>query len=301
MTSHVRAVVFAWALVAALAVADVASGQTRWNSGQNVQPVFEGWKRNPDGMFSMVFGYLNRNYQEQPHVPVGSHNYFEPGDVDRRQPTHFYNRRQSFVFEVQVPADWDDKDLIWTVTHNGRTDKAYGSLWPVWEIDEAVLRANRGMGVGGAYVDNNPPTIQIASGETDTTVTLPEAATLTALAGDDGIPGPDPEAAERRRGRRGRPGPSTQNMVNPRAAVAEGIAVTCFIVTWPVGDASTGGPSRRLAPQFWQLLHPLRLAGRRVERFDEADAVRGVQHAADHERCRAEVVGVLQVREPGVE
>ena len=86
-----------------------------------------------------------------------------------------------------------------------------------------MLRANRGMGVGGAYVDNNPPTIQIASGETDTTVTLPDAAILTALAGDDGIPGPDPEAAERRRGR---PGPSTQNMVNPRAAVAEGIAVT---------------------------------------------------------------------------
>ena len=226
MTSHVRAVAFVWALVAALAVADVASGQTRWNSGQNVQPVFEGWKRNPDGTFSMVFGYLNRNYQEQPHVPVGSHNFFEPGDTDRRQPTHFYNRRQSFVFEVQVPADWGDKDLIWTVTHNGRTDRAYGSLWPVWEIDEAVLRANRGMGVGGAYVDNNPPTIQIASGETDRTVTLPDAATLTALAGDDGIPGPDPEAAERRRGRRGRPGPSTQNMVNPRAAVAEGIAVT---------------------------------------------------------------------------
>ena len=159
-------------------------------------------------------------------MPVGSHNFFDPGDADRRQPTHFYNRRQSFVFEVQVPADWGDKDLIWTVTHNGRTDRAYGSLWPVWEIDEAVLRANRGMGVGGAYVDNNPPTIQIASGETDTTVTLPDAATLTALAGDDGIPGPDPEAAERRRGRRGRPGPSTQNMVNPRAAVAEGIAVT---------------------------------------------------------------------------
>ena len=226
MTSRVRAVACVFALASALAVGDVASGQTRWNSGQNVQPVFEGWERNADGTFSMLFGYLNRNYQEQPHVPVGPDNYFEPGDDDREQPTHFYNRRQSFVFEVQVPADWGDRDLVWTVTHNGRTDKAHGSLWPVWEIDEAVIRANRGMGIGGAYVDNDPPTIQIASGETDTMVTLPEAATLTALAGDDGVPGPDPEAAERRRGRRGRPGPNTQNMVNPRAAVAEGIAVT---------------------------------------------------------------------------
>ena len=226
MTSRVRAVACVFALASALAVGDVASGQTRWNSGQNVQPVFEGWERNADGTFSMLFGYLNRNYQEQPHVPVGPDNYFEPGDDDREQPTHFYNRRQSFVFEVQVPADWGDRDLVWTVTHNGRTDKAHGSLWPVWEIDEAVIRANRGMGIGGAYVDNDPPTIQIASGETDTMVTLPEAATLTALAGDDGVPGPDPEASERRRGRRGRPGPNTQNMVNPRAAVAEGIAVT---------------------------------------------------------------------------
>ena len=226
MTSHVQAVACVFALTSALAVGDVVSGQTRWNSGQNVQPVFEGWKRNADGTFSMVFGYMNRNYQEQPHVPVGPNNYFEPGDDDRGQLTHFYNRRQSFVFEVQVPADWGDRDLVWTVTHNGRTDKAYGSLWPVWEIDEAVIRANRGMGIGGAYVDNNPPMIQIASGETDTIVTLQEAATLTALASDDGIPGPDPEAAERRRGRRGRLGPNTQNMVNPRAAVAEGIAVT---------------------------------------------------------------------------
>jgi hypothetical protein len=57
-------------------------------------------------------------------------------------------------------------------------------------------------------------------------VTLPDAATLTVFVQDDGIPGPDPEAAERRGGNRGRPGPNTQNMVNPRAAVAEGIAVT---------------------------------------------------------------------------
>ena len=174
----------------------------------------------------MVYGYLNRNYQEEPHVPAGSSNFLEPGAADRGQPTHFYPRRQSFVFKVQVPADWGDKDLVWTVTHNGRTDKAYGSLWPVWEIDDSVIKANRGMGLSGTYVDNGPPTIQILSGETERMVTLPDTVTLTVLASDDGIPGPDPEAAERRGGRRGRPGPNRQNIVNPRAAVADGIAVT---------------------------------------------------------------------------
>ena len=97
-----------------------------------MQPVFEGWERNDDGSFTMVFGYLNRNYQEQPIIPVGPNNFFEPGPADRGQPTHFYNRRQQFVFTVRVPADWGrEQDLVWSVTHNGRTDYAYGHLWPV--------------------------------------------------------------------------------------------------------------------------------------------------------------------------
>jgi len=226
MTTHAHRLLFVTALSLVFLSGNLAVGQTRWNSGQNVQPIFEGWERNPDGTFSMVYGYLNRNYQEEPYVPIGSSNFFEPGSTDRGQPTHFYARRQSFVFKVQVPADWGDKDLIWIVTHQGRTDKAYGSLWPVWEIDESVIKANRGMGISGAYVDNGPPIIQIVSGETERTVTLPDTVTLTVLTSDDGIPGPDPEAATRRGGRRGRPGPNRQNIVNPRDAVAKGLAVT---------------------------------------------------------------------------
>ena len=215
------------ALLLAIAFLTTAKvdGQIRYHSGQNVQPVFEGWEQNPDGTFNLVFGYLNRNYEEEPYVPVGASNSFSPGAADRGQPTHFFPRRQNFVFTVQVPADFGDEDLVWTVTHNGRTDAAYGSLWPVWEIDESVVRANRGMGISGAYIDNSPPRIEIAS-ETETTVTLPDSVTLRVLAADDGIPGPNLEAAERRGDRRGRQGPDTQNWVNPRAAVATGLAVT---------------------------------------------------------------------------
>ena len=53
------------------------------------------------------------------------------------------------MVRVKVPADWGDKDLVWTLKHQGRTDKAYGSLWPSWEIDDGVLRAKRGMGLKG--------------------------------------------------------------------------------------------------------------------------------------------------------
>src|SRR5688572_21787488 len=52
-----------WAFVAlglvALSLAALgASGQITYSSGQNVAPVFEGWEENPDGTFTMVFGYF---------------------------------------------------------------------------------------------------------------------------------------------------------------------------------------------------------------------------------------------------
>ena len=168
-----------------------SNAQIHYDRGQNVAPVFEGWERNPDGTYDMVFGYMNRNYQEMPDVPVGLNNAFEPGPIDRGQPTRFYTRRQQFVFRVQVPADWGEKDLIWTLTANGRTDQAFGSLWPNWEIDEGVIKANRGMGANGAPPDNQPPSITLPGGGT-LSVTRPNPLTITVVISDDGIPGPRP-------------------------------------------------------------------------------------------------------------
>jgi len=109
--------------------------QIRYAAGQNVVPVFEGWERNADGSFNMVFGYMNRNYEEQVDIPVGPNNALEPGGIDQNQPTHFYPRRQQFVFKVKVPKDWGKKDLVWTLTSRGKTEKAYATLLPFWEID----------------------------------------------------------------------------------------------------------------------------------------------------------------------
>ena len=61
--------------------------QTKFASGQNIVPYFEGWIRNADGSFDMVFGYFNRNWEEDVFFPVGPDNRFEPGDADRGQPT----------------------------------------------------------------------------------------------------------------------------------------------------------------------------------------------------------------------
>ena len=57
--------------------------QTKFDSGQNVVPVYEGWIRNPDGSFDLVFGYFNRNYKEELVIPAGPDNMVEPGGPDR--------------------------------------------------------------------------------------------------------------------------------------------------------------------------------------------------------------------------
>src|ERR1700730_16271613 len=180
-----------------------SSAQTTYTSAQNVQPVFEGWERNPDGTFNMVFGYMNRNYVEELEVPVGADNAFAPCPVDRGQPTHFYPRRQSFVFKVQVPADWSEKtDLVWTVTHNGRTSKAIGPLWPVWELDEFVWLANRtgdihARPVGTTVGARRPPSIRVV-GDDEAKGTLPERIVLTVSASGAAEPArrPQPVASQ---------------------------------------------------------------------------------------------------------
>ena len=209
------------AVLIAVSLGSNVSAQERWSRGQNIQPVFEGWERNADGSFNMVFGYLNRNYEEQPVVPVGPDNSLEPGPADRGQPTHFYNRRQQFAFAVRVPADWGDKDLVWTVTHNGRTDRAFGHLWPVWEIDAGVRLLNRGAGSAQGFADNQRPFIAI-DGADDLEVTLPDSLEVTVVAGDDGVPPPNLKFAKRNQRR----GPKSQAVVDPRKAAATGLAVT---------------------------------------------------------------------------
>ena len=84
----------------------VTQPQQRFNSGQDIQPIFEGWTRNEDGSYSFLFGYLNRNYAERPEIPVGEDNFFSPGEPDRGQPTYFYPRTNRYQFEVPVPADF---------------------------------------------------------------------------------------------------------------------------------------------------------------------------------------------------
>src|SRR5215813_13394030 len=121
-----------------------------YSRGQNISPAYEGWEQVSDGSRYFVFGYMNRNWEEEFDVPIGPDNSFNVGGADRGQPTHFLPRRNRFVFRVPVPAGFTEKDeLIWTLTAHGKTEKAYASLRPDYVIDDVVKASETGaLGAG---------------------------------------------------------------------------------------------------------------------------------------------------------
>ena len=155
----------------------------KFNSGQGLQPIFEGWAKNPDGSFSMYFGYFNRNFAETLVVGVGAENKIEPGAPDRGQPTVFGTRIHRKEFSVTVPKDWGKKELIWSVTVRGTTERAVAWLQPEWEIDPIYAGKSR----SEESLKNTPPK---ASLTVPSTVALPNPLTLTATVQDDGLPVP---------------------------------------------------------------------------------------------------------------
>jgi hypothetical protein len=157
-----------------------------FNSGQSVVPYFEGWIRNPDGTFDLVFGYFNRNYQQELAIPPGPDNTVELGGPDAGQPTFFLPRRQRFVYRVQVPKDFGKKEVVWSLTANGRTEHAFGSLIREQEITERVILTNGGYDPG-LNDPNKPPTVTVAPVQSATAGT---PVTLTVSVTDDGLPKP---------------------------------------------------------------------------------------------------------------
>ena len=104
-------------------------------SGQSVTGAFEGWYPNPDGTFSLLMGYLNRNSMEVLDIPIGPKNRIEPGGPDQGQPTHFLQRRQWGVFRIVVPKDFGTKKLTWTIVANGHETSIPMSLNPLWVVE----------------------------------------------------------------------------------------------------------------------------------------------------------------------
>jgi hypothetical protein len=166
------------------------AGQT-YSSGQPVWPAFEGWEKNDDGSANLVFGYMNENWQEELDVPIGPGNDIEPGGPDRGQPTHFQPRRNRFMFRVRVPQDWGSKEMVWSLTTRGATQKAYASLRTDLLIENIDIMSESGaIGAGTSNPEiraDKPPVITIV-GPKALSAKVGQPLTLTAVVTDDGVP-----------------------------------------------------------------------------------------------------------------
>ena len=186
--------------LALLLLAPAAGAQSlTFTHGQTVAPAYEGWEVDAAGKKYFLFGYMNRNWQEEVDVPLGPENVITPGPADQGQPTHFLPRRNRLVFRVPVPDGFTETDeVIWTLTTKGKTEKAYASLRPDYFIDDLVKASERGaLGAGSSdpiVRSNKGPAITI---ETPASVTtkVGQPVKLVSKATDDGIPAPHPRQA----------------------------------------------------------------------------------------------------------
>ena len=178
-------------LLAAAAAARTGAQSLTYSAGQNVSPAFEGWEQNADGSYDFLFGYMNRNWEEELDVPIGPDNNVEPGGPDQGQPTHFLPRRNRFIFKVRVPKDWGAKDVVWTLTTQGKTEKAYATLRLDSMVDDVVKASETGaLGAGTSSPEvrsNKPPVVKLEGG-THRSVKVGQPLSLVASVIDDGIP-----------------------------------------------------------------------------------------------------------------
>ena len=154
-------------------------------TGGPVVPIFEGWFPNPDGSYQLCFGYFNTNTEQVIDLPVGLDNFIEPREFDGLQPTHFLpqpdgGRRHYCVLSVNVPADWGDRDLTWTL-RDERIGQAFSSpgriIHSTYRLDEPLQLERQ----------NSPPKIKLDPageevmgrvGSTTGTITGPLEATV---------------------------------------------------------------------------------------------------------------------------
>jgi len=176
-----------------------------YSKGQPISAAYEGWEIDPDGSKYFIFGYENKNWEEEMDIPVGPENGFQPGPADRGQPTHFFPRRNRYVFRVPVPSNFTEKDeLVWTLVAHGRTSKAYASLRADLILD-AIAKGNdtgsSGMSSSPETRANKPPVLEI-EGSKARTVKVGEPLVLVAKVTDDGVPKATTEEQARNRVRR---------------------------------------------------------------------------------------------------
>lgn len=119
-------------------------------AGEAVAPFLEAWYANPDGTYTLSFGYFNFNTEQTLEIPLGPDNRIEPAEFDGMQPTYFpgptqreregdmarmapgYQRHERGVFTVTVPPEYGQgqDSVVWTLRVNEETHKVTARVGP---------------------------------------------------------------------------------------------------------------------------------------------------------------------------
>ena len=231
------------AMAVGLAISTTAGAQSlSYTKGQTVAPAYEGWDEDEQGNKYFLFGYMNRNWEEEIDVPVGPENAFSPGAPDQGQPTRFLPRRNRFTFKVPVPKNFTEKDeLVWTLTTYGHTEKAYATIRADYKLDTVTEMSETGAlgaGTSSPEVRANKRPVVTVQGSKKLTAKVGESIQIITLVQDDGIPkrrlpGLSGAAASNTGSRRDTvgqnptaPAPATQNPLIANRLTAPPIRVT---------------------------------------------------------------------------
>ncbi|MGC4081928.1 MAG: hypothetical protein QM736_07425 [Vicinamibacterales bacterium] len=96
------------------------------------------------------------------------------------------------MFRVKVPTTFTAKDeLVWTLTTNGVTEKAFASLREDYKVDDVVKASETGaLGAGSSSPEiraNKPPVVAI-EGQKTRTVKIGQPVEIITKVTDDGVP-----------------------------------------------------------------------------------------------------------------
>lgn len=163
--------------------------------GQSIYPSFEGWRSNPDGTYTLVFGYYSA-FADAVRIPAGENNGFvfagtAEAPEDRGQPVLFLPGRQRNVCRMVVPADFAG-NLQWRVRHEGETAETTerGGLDPLYRLEEigSAYRSTRDLDTSVAAkwrCLNRAPSVAAARA---LAAVAGEPIELRGFVSDDGLP-----------------------------------------------------------------------------------------------------------------
>jgi hypothetical protein len=161
---------------------------------QPIYPAYDGFVKNPDGSYTISFGYFSHN-AEPVTIPASAENSFAPEPADRQQPVVFRPGQWRFQCVMVVDADVAGK-MRWTLTYAGATtgtsERMLQSNWNLVEGAAELSRIDFAKAPRGVCL-NRAPAVRLLGktarkGEVSIDASMTEELQLFGSVNDEGLP-----------------------------------------------------------------------------------------------------------------